>query len=95
MRQALQAMLDASSNAASVTLLVSSREAEAAKCLADPRVALTVAIDEPGIRRTLSSLGRSLPVVWATEHEALSDVIARVSEAIASTLPQRQRGSSA
>ena len=73
-RAALHAMLDAGN----VKLLVSSRQAEVAKCLADPRVVLAVVIDEPAIRRTLSSLAPSLPIVWVTEREAAATLADRV-----------------
>lgn len=73
-RAALHAVLDAGN----VKLLVSSRQAEAAKCLADPRVVLAVVIDEPAIRRTLSSLAPSLPIVWVTEREEAATVADRV-----------------
>ena len=65
-------------DAGHVKLLVSSRQAEVAKCLADPRVVLAVVIDEPAIRRTLSSLAPSLPIVWVTEREAAATLADRV-----------------
>ncbi len=65
-------------DAGHVKLLVSSRQAEAAKCLTDPRVVLAVVIDEPAIRRTLSSLAPSLPIVWVTEREEAATVADRV-----------------
>ena len=95
MRLALRTMLDTTSNANSVTLLVSSREAEAAKCLADPRVALMVAIDEPGIRRTLSVLAPSLPVTWVTESDDVGASVTRVRVMLEALLLNRQPGSSA
>ena len=95
MRVALRTMLDTTSNANSVTLLVSSREAEAAKCLADPRVAIVVAIDEAGIRRTLSVLAPSLPVTWVTESDDVGASVTRVRVMLEALLLNRQPGSSA
>lgn len=95
MREAVLAMLDASRHAGTVTLLLSSREAEAAKCLADRRVALVVAIDDVGIRRTLASLGHALPVVWATESDTIDGVIARVAAELETVSSSGQRGTSA
>ncbi len=95
MRLALRTMLDTRANCSGVTLLASSREAEAAKCLADPRVALVVATDEPRIRRTLSALAPSLPVVWAAESDAVGASAARVCATLEGLVLSRQPGSSA
>jgi len=75
MRAALRTVLATPTNAASVTLLVTAREAEAAKCLVDPRVVLVVTCDEPGIRLTLSSLRPSLPVVWVAVSDSEGDAV--------------------
>ena len=77
-RHSLRAALRAVPDVGNVTVLVSSREAEAAKCLADPRVVLAVVIDEPAIRRTLSTLAPSLPVVWVAEGDNTAAVAERV-----------------
>ena len=95
MRVALRPMLDTTSNANGVALLVSSREAEAAKCLADPRVGLVVAIDEPGIRRTLSVLAPALPAVWVAEGDVLEASVTRVRVMLERLVRHRQSGSSA
>ena len=87
LRAALRAVLDADN----VTMLVSSREAEAAKCLADPRVVLAVVIDEPAIRRTLSSLAPSLAVVWATERDETAAVADRVRLQLDALLVTREQ----
>jgi hypothetical protein len=55
-------------NGGELTVLLSSREAEAAKWWADPRLALVIAPDSAVYRRALASLGVSLgvslPVHW-------------------------------
>ena len=91
-RHSLRAALRAVPDVGNVTVLVSSREAEAAKCLADPRVVLAVVIDEPAIRRTLSTLAPSLPVVWAAEGDNTAAVAERVRMQLNTLLvPRKQR----
>ncbi len=64
-----------------ITVLLSSREAEAAKWCADPRLSLIVARENAALRHTLASLGLTLPVLWVSAHAddpaASVDAIAR------------------
>ena len=91
LRAALRAALRAVPDVGNVTVLVSSREAEAAKCLADPRIVLAVVIDEPAIRRTLSTLAPSLPVVWAAEGDNTAAVAERVRMRLNTLLVTRKQ----
>ncbi len=61
-----------------VRVLVSSREAEAAKCLRDPQLVLAVAIDGPAIRQTFATLRASLPVIWSGERTPVEDLAEQV-----------------
>ncbi len=51
-------------------VLLSAREAEAAKCLRDPQLVLLVAVDAQAIRTTLGALRPELPVLWVRPTEA-------------------------
>lgn len=90
-RHSLRAALRAVPDVDNVTMLVSSRQAEAAKCLADPRIVLAVVIDEPAIRRTLSTLAPSLPVVWAAEGDNTAAVAERVRMRLNTLLVTRKQ----
>jgi|GEM_PF-2867865 len=76
-----------------LTVLLSSRESEAAKWFADPRLSVIVARDnDAAFRRALGSLAATLPVLWvsAVDADAASvQIIARDALALLSSLTRR------
>ncbi len=65
-------------------VLLSGREVEAAKCLADAGLIYVVAVQAPAMRETLRVLRPELPVVWldataAADDEAMHAAAARLS----------------
>ena len=86
-----RAMHDAARDAfrdAGVRVLLSSREAEAAKWLRDPRVTLVVSLDSAASRHAFASVRESVSVLWVVNADVpVRETVQAVRDAMQSSPP--------